>query len=86
MSELKDIETERDVNALLKELSHWQEAYRILYDTNEAHSTEAEQRTLNQRVLEIMERKIEDQAAEIERLREIVRLLRRNIQHMRREI
>jgi hypothetical protein len=86
MSELKDLENQMDINVLLKEISHWQEAYRILYDTNEAHSTEAEQRTLNQRVLEIMERKIEEQAAEIERLREIVRLLRNNIRHMRREI
>lgn len=86
MAEINDVETERDTNVLLKELEHWQEAYRILYEANELHSAEAEQRTLNQRVLEIMERKIEDQAAEIERLREIVRLLRNNIRHMRREI
>ena len=87
MSELKDLETERDVNVLLKELEHWQEAYLTLFNANEAHSAAAEQTPyLNQRVLEMSLRQIEIQAAEIERLREIIRLLRRNIQHMRREI
>jgi hypothetical protein len=87
MSELKDLETERDINVLLKELTHWQEAYRILYKTNEVHSTAAEQTPdLNQRVLEMSLRRIEIQAAEIERLREIIRLLRRNIQHLRRPV
>jgi hypothetical protein len=87
MSELKDLENQMDINVLLKEISHWQEAYRILYQNNEAHSAKAEQTPdLNQKVLEMMERKIEEQAAEMEKMREYIRLLRRNIQHMRREI
>lgn len=87
MTELKDIENQMDVTALLKELEHWQEAYRTLFNANELHSAVAEQTPdLNQRVLEMSLRQIEIQAAEIERLTEIVRILRRNIQHMRREI
>jgi hypothetical protein len=87
MTELKDLENQMDINALLKELSRWQEAYMVLYGVNEAHSVVAEQAPeLNQRVLEMSLRQIEIQAAEIERLHEIVRLLRRNIQHMRREL
>jgi hypothetical protein len=87
MSEISDLETERDINVLLKELEHWQEAYLTLFQANENHSATAEQTLgLNQRVLEMSLRQIEIQAAEIERLTEIVRILRRNIQHMRREI
>jgi hypothetical protein len=87
MTELNDLENQMDINALLKELSHWQEAYLTLFGANEAHSVVAEQAPeLNQRVLEMSLRQIEIQATEIERLREIVRLLRRNLQHIRREI
>lgn len=87
MTELKDIENQMDVTALLKELERWQEAYRILFNSNEYHGAVAEQTPeLNERVFKMLQHQIEIQAAEIERLREIVRLLRNNIRHMRREI